>query len=80
MDLICTRCGEPWDMDHVLHEEPRAFKRHKACIYRCPACPVEPPELPPEEHNRLEMVAAVAVIAGDDIDAAAAMFEDLNLL
>ena len=22
MDLICTCCGEPWDVDYVLHEEP----------------------------------------------------------
>lgn len=80
MDLICTRCGEPWDLDYVLHEEPRAFKRHFSCIHRCPCCPPKPPELPPEERTRLEMVAVVAHICGDDIDAAAAMLEDLNLL
>ena len=27
MDLICTCCGEPWDIYHVLHEEPEGFDR-----------------------------------------------------
>ena len=27
MDVICTCCGEPWDIYHVLHEEPQAFDR-----------------------------------------------------
>ena len=80
MDLICTRCGEPWDLDYVLHEEPRAFNRQHSCIHRCPCCPAEPLELPPEERERLRLIAVVARICGEDIDAAAAMFEDLNLL
>lgn len=80
MDLICTRCGEPWNLDYVLHEEPRAFRRHHSLIYRCPCCPTKPPELPLDECKRLETVALVAQICGEDIDGAAAMFEDLNLL
>ena len=27
MDLLCTCCGEPWDIYHVLHEEPEEFDR-----------------------------------------------------
>ena len=27
MDLICLTCGEPWDIDTVLHEMPEDFER-----------------------------------------------------
>ncbi len=80
MDLICTRCGEPWDLDYVLHEEPRAFKRHYGRIDRCPCCPANPPELSSRERERLAMVTEIANLCRHDIEAAAKMLDELGLL
>ena len=81
MDMICTNCGEPWDMEYVLHEDPRAFTRTHSRIDRCPACPTTGrPALSPQERERLEMVAAIADICGADIDAFVAELEDLGLV
>ncbi len=53
MDLVCTRCGEPWDVDYVLHEEPEGFKRKGGRIDHCPVCPKLKPEHSREEQERL---------------------------
>lgn len=37
MDLLCLRCGEPWDFDLVLHELPEQFERQGCVISRCPS-------------------------------------------
>ena len=44
MDIICTCCGEPWDIYHVLHEEPQGFEREGALIKACPCCHGRQPE------------------------------------
>ena len=80
MDLVCIRCGEPWDIDHVLHDEPEAFERQNGVIRRCPACPKHEPHLWPEERARLETIRALGEVLGDDIDALAATLEDFDLL
>jgi hypothetical protein len=80
MDLICTCCGEPWDIDHVLHEEPEGFDRQGGRIRACPCCHGVPPEGHSEgERERLAAVAAVAELLGDDVDGVAATLEDLDL-
>ena len=38
MDVICTCCGEPWDVYHVLHEERDGFNRKGTLITACPCC------------------------------------------
>ena len=38
MDIICTCCGEPYDIEYVLHEDPSAFKREGCLIRACPSC------------------------------------------
>jgi hypothetical protein len=38
MDILCTCCGEPWDVYHVLHESPEGFTRHGCLITACPCC------------------------------------------
>ncbi len=80
MDLVCTRCGEPWHMDHVLHEEPEEFKRRGGRIDRCPACPKGRPKLHPKERARLQTIRELADALGDDIDGFAATLEDFGLL
>ena len=81
MDLICTCCGEPWDIDHVLHEEPEEFNREGGLIRACPCCHgVRPKELPEKICESLELAASVAELCGDDVDGAAAMQDDLASL
>jgi hypothetical protein len=79
MDLICTSCGEPWDLDHVLHEEPEEFERKGALITHCPCCKERTEPLTEAERERLEDVRMVSELLGDDVDGAAAMLEDLGL-
>ena len=81
MDMVCLTCGEPWDMDYVLHEAPHEFTRRHSRINRCPACPATGrPALSAEEQERLEMIAAIADVCGDDLDAFVAELEDLGLV
>ena len=69
MDLICTCCGEPWDVDYVLHEEPHGFDRRGGRILACPCCHGTTPEgISQAERDRLSAVAAVAELLGDDVD------------
>jgi hypothetical protein len=78
MDMVCLTCGEPWDMDYVLHEAPHAFTRRHSRIDRCPA--TGRPALSAEEQERLEMIATIADVYGADIDAFVAELEDLGLV
>ena len=79
MDLLCINCGEPWDMDYVLHEVPHEFTRTYGRIDRCPACPATgQPALSPAEQERLHVVAELADLLGPDIDGLAAELEDLG--
>ena len=80
MDLLCVRCGEPWDIDYVLHEEPEGFKRKGGVITHCPCCPKEKPKHSKEMEAKLEAVKAIGDILGDDIDAMAADLEDFGLI
>ncbi len=80
MDLICTHCGEPWDVDAVLHEMRDEFERKGALITRCPSCP--PGKFRPCEKTaaRLATIKALAEMLGDDVDGFAATLEDFGLL
>jgi hypothetical protein len=80
MDLICTRCGEPWDLDTVLHETPADFQRKGALITHCPTCPPGKPNLPAATATRLEIIREIARALGDDVDGFAATLEDFGLL
>lgn len=80
MDLVCHRCGEPWDLDYVLHEEPQGFTRQGCWICSCPDCAgQERPALPEELQDRLDAASVVARLLGDDYDGYAACLEDLGL-
>jgi hypothetical protein len=78
MDLICTHCGEPWDMDAVLHDEPQNFKRSGAAIVACPACKENGPA-PTDLREKLVAAREVGELLGDDVDGYAAELEDLGL-
>lgn len=79
MDLWCTRCGEPWDIHHVLHDaEPDDFTREGGAIFKCPACPADESEISPGMKRRAGLAAVLASVLGDDIDGMAAELEDLE--
>lgn len=82
MDIICTNCGEPWDIDHVLHDAPQDFTRKGGVITKCPCCPKDgiEPNLDEKTKLKLEAAAALGEILGDDIDGLACELEDLGLL
>lgn len=80
MDLVCIRCGEPWDLDHVLHEAPTDFRRNGGLICHCPTCPVERPLHADGELCRLNRIAALAQLYGEDLDGLAATLADSDLL
>lgn len=79
MDLVCTNCGEPWDLDHVLHDaEPGDFERDGGLITRCPHCEEQTKTpLPEKQREKLEVIAAVAEYFGSDIDGFACLLEDM---
>ena len=86
MDLVCTSCGEPWDLDHVLHEEPELFTRAGAAIVACPGCHPsgDPPQgdkrgLSAEKRAKLAAARELGELLGDDVDGYAAELEDLGL-
>ena len=80
MDLVCIRCGEPWDMDYVLHEDPKAFKRHGGRIDHCPCCPKHKPKHSAKQQARLDAIAELANLLGDDVDGLAGTLDDFGLL
>lgn len=79
MDIYCIRCGEPWDIDTVLHDDPEGFKRRGGVIKSCPACENKPVSLSKEQREKLAIIREMAVMFGDDLDGLAAEIEDLGL-
>lgn len=81
MDLVCTTCGEPWDLDYVLHDEPEGFTRQGAAIVSCPCCPERKhgKDLDAEARERLSAARELGELLGDDVDGYAAELEDLGL-
>jgi len=80
MDILCTRCGEPWAVDHVLHDEPDGFERDGGLITKCPACRNGRPRLSTADRERLQLAAELARLLGDDVDALACELADLDLV
>ena len=78
MDILCTCCGETWDVDSVLHEEPKGFTRHGCVITACPHCFGKPSSDQTRLYRKyLDAVAEVARLYRDDIDAFAGFVKDL---
>ena len=81
MDILCTRCGEPWDVfslvDDMSPEEANDLKAGRGC----PCCKDTSDE---ELHNinpeGSYIQQELAGILGDDIDGLAGTMEDFGLL
>ena len=80
MDIICTNCGEPWDVYYVRQEEPEGFDRQGSVIKSCPSCHGREIRMPRRQREHLEAVRAVGDLLGDDMDGLAATLEDFDLL
>jgi len=81
MDMVCINCGETWDMDYVIREAPQMFTRTHSRIDRCPACPATGrPALSQKERERLDLIAHLADMCGDDIDGFVSELEDYGLV
>ncbi len=74
-DLLCPKCGEPWDMDE-LHEASVPYEEARS-LFRKVGC-----EVFDTGHNEqidaegVERVKALFEILGDDDDAVSAELED----
>lgn len=79
MDVYCTRCGEPWDIDYVRHEEPEGFARCKGVITSCPCCQGKLVQLSPQDKEQLAIIREVSRMFGDDLDGLAAELQDFGL-
>lgn len=73
MDLYCSRCGEPFDMDHVNFEMTPEERNHFKHGQGCPSCYGKPVEKRP---FRAQLAGAMRDILGDDEDGLAAEMED----
>ena len=84
MDILCERCGEPWnaygvrngDLDPI--EQGRFFRGEG-----CPSCYGKDPSEFADRAERTEVAraaqSAMRDVLGDDIDGLAAMMEDFDL-
>ena len=80
MDIICTCCGEPYHIDHVLHDDPGAFERQDCLITACPTCNGrKPARLNRRTRDQLRALADAAKLFGDDLDGFACFLEDMQL-
>ena len=77
MDLHCTTCGEPWEMDCLHEPDEYGLTVQGSMIVKCDAC-----EWHKERGFPLKREAAVASamhdIMGDDIDGIASTMEDMG--
>ena len=81
MDIYCTTCGEPWDVDFVLHEaDPEDFVRSDGAIYRCLCCQENRRTLTEETRERLAAIRAIAPLFDDDLDGLAAFLDDVDVI
>lgn len=82
MDLYCSKCGEPWELDtmhDVAEENDMTFNkaveyfRKKGCAALGASCGE------PANVGRAMAFAALHDLMGDDVDGIAAMLEDFDI-
>jgi hypothetical protein len=83
MDIYCTRCGEPWDLDtfHDVADEMGTTWEAAVADFRrrgCVAAGADVKWCQPEDTLRGAATAALVDLLGDDVDGVAAMLEDFD--
>lgn len=84
MDIICPRCGEPWEIDslHDYAEETGTTFAAVSKTFRVKGCGTALAEWqggPCERTEGSEVRSALADLLGDDIDGYASLCEDFGL-
>ena len=81
MDLLCQRCGEPYEIfyltDEMTEEERRDFHAGKGC----PCCCTKPDaaiHLSSRQKEAVTVQSTLRDVLGDDIDGLAAEMEDFG--
>ena len=80
MDVLCERCGEPWDTDYVRHDMTQHEQDKFWAGNGCPCCHED--ETPALTGRKLEATIAQKAmhdVLGDDLDGLASTMEDLGL-
>lgn len=82
MDVICHKCGEPWDMIEV-GEFSRQYdggnQRDFHAGKGCPSC-LWGEKAPKVQPRRAELASILTELLGDDIDGLACELEDAEML
>lgn len=82
MDLYCSKCGEPWELDtmhdvadenNMTFNEAVAFFRKKGCAALDASCNE------PANEGRAMAFTVLHDLMGDDVDGIAAMLEDFDV-
>lgn len=80
MDLICPVCGEAWDMESVYGENdrPDLTRDQAARLFRKKGCGAifDGVSCRPTDSDTTALARATYEALGDDMDGAAAMFDD----
>ena len=81
MDLLCQRCGEPWDIFYITDEMTEEERKDFHAGRGCPSCCKTPDEglhLSERQKDAVAAQAAMRDVLGDDIDGLAAEMEDFG--
>jgi len=81
MDIYCLNCGEPFEVTEV-YDDPTGFEfgASRGQIKSCPCChgKKEAAVTDPKQKARLNNIALMAELLGDDVDGLASMIDDFD--
>ena len=84
MDILCTRCGEPWDVysltDDMSREEAAQLKAGDGCPCCSHLTTIQIGNIHIDRRESMEIQKALAEVLGDNIDGLAGMMEDAGLV
>lgn len=76
MDIYCTTCGEPWDIDNLHELEDLDFDSALQRFVADGCRLFDASHNNPGDHDTAEKSAALFMLFGDDVDGVAAFMED----
>lgn len=79
MDILCTRCGEPYEVFYITDEMTPEERDDLYAGRGCPCC-ASKAEVTNRAPFASEVQAEMKTLLGDDIDGLAAMMEDFGLV
>lgn len=82
MDIRCPKCGEPWDHDtlHEYAEDDGVSYTEKMREFQRVGCEAFHTSHSEVDETRAAAAGVLYEILGDDMDGAAAMLEDFDLM